>query len=305
MLGMSDIVPPDKRTPGVVTIDPVIFPVLDKLYERRLKQLSILADTREEDGAYFHFLTHLVGAQKHLLAQTPLSHDDIEAIQTLLELGPDAEDFESRLSGITCWQVAYANLTKQLEPFLPQQVQTHLTDLSANKAQLAHVATCLLKADYQQVNAGAAVVLWAALSTCWAQAVAVQQKTTITQPVTQAVCCPCCHAPPVASLVLGGAREGLRYLQCSLCEARWHKVRAVCVDCGATGQIDHWTLDDAKSPIQVETCGDCKSYIKAFRLDHDPELEAVADDLGSFSLDKAMEEEGFMRIGINPFSFPA
>lgn len=110
---------------------------------------------------------------------------------------------------------------------------------------------------------------------------------------------------PVASLVLGGAREGLRYLQCSLCETRWHRVRAVCVDCGASDKIDHWTLDDARSPIQIETCGDCKGYIKTFRLDYDPELEAMADDLGSFSLDNAIEEKGFMRIGINPFSFPA
>mgnify|MGYP003362136002 CR=1 FL=1 len=305
MLSTSDIVAPDKRTPGVATIDPAIFPMLDKLYARRIKRLNAQADLLGENGAYFRFLTHLVQGQQRIAEQSPLGPDDVEAIRALLQQKPENTQLENLLSNITCWQAAYATLAKQVAPLLPQDVGDKLAVLSADKTQLTQAAAHLLRFDYQQVDAGVAVVLWAALSTCWAQAVSLLQEESMTQPTAQAVCCPCCHAPPVASLVLGGAREGFRYLQCSLCEVRWHRVRAVCVDCGASGQIEHWTLDDAKSALQIETCGDCKSYIKTFRLDYDPELEAVADDLGSLSLDAAIEAEGFKRIGLNPFAFPA
>ena len=304
MLTPSDIVAPDKRTPGVMAIDPTIFPMLDSLYARRIKRLNAQAQLQEENGDYFRFLTKLVQTQQQILAQAPLDQAEATAIHALLKHGPDDAQLQPGLASIQSWQVAYATLAKQLAPMLPHDMGQILSDLSNDKTQLVSTAAHLLRSDYQQVNAGVSVVVWAALSSCWAQAVALRQDAAIAHSAAQAVCCPCCHAPPVASLVLGGAREGIRYLQCSLCEVRWHRVRAVCVDCGASGKIDHWTLDDAKSAIQIETCGDCKSYIKTFRLDYDPELEAVADDLGSLSLDKAMEEEGFMRIGISPFSFP-
>lgn len=304
MLSTSDIVAPDKRTPGVMAIDPVIYPILDKLYDRRIRRLSALALSQGESSEYFRFLMHLVEAQQQIIIHAPLARTDVDAIHTLLKHNTENLQVES-LAAISGWQAAYTTLAKQLAPMLPQVVGQKLEALSADKSGLVNTAAHLLRANYQLVDPGVAVVVWAALSTCWAQAIASKQDEGVTQPTAQAVHCPCCHAPPVASLVLGGAREGIRYLQCSLCETRWHRVRAVCVDCGASGQIDHWTLDDAKSAIQIETCGDCKSYIKTFRLDYDPELEAVADDLGSLTLDNAMEAEGFVRIGINPFSFPA
>ncbi|GAA3663491.1 MULTISPECIES: formate dehydrogenase accessory protein FdhE [Acetobacter] len=306
MLDSSDIVAPDKRTPGVVAIDPAIYPMLDKLYARRIERLKAQILLQGENGEYFRFLTHLVQVQQDILAQTPLEQADVEAIHSLLKQGvADTAQLEHSLGNMQCWQAAYTTLTTQLAPMLPQKVAQALGSLSADRTGLTKAAAHLLQADYAQVDAGVAVVLWAALSTCWAQAVTLKQGEGITQSLAHATYCPCCHAPPVASLVMGGAREGLRYLQCSLCEVRWHRVRAVCVACDASGQMDHWTLDDAKSAIQIETCGDCRNYIKTLRLDYDPELEAVADDLGSLLLDSAMEAEGFMRIGINPFSFPA
>jgi FdhE protein len=280
--------------------------MLDKLYARRIDRLKAQILLQGENGEYFRFLTHLVQVQQDILAQTPLEQADVEAIHSLLKQGvADTAQLEHSLGSIQCWQAAYITLATQLTPMLPQKVAQALGSLSADKAGLTKAAAHLLQADYAQVDAGVAVVLWAALSTCWAQAVMLKQGEGIIQSLAHATHCPCCHAPPVASLVMGGAREGLRYLQCSLCEVRWHRVRAVCVACDASGQMEHWTLDDAKSAIQIETCGDCRNYIKTLRLDYDPELEAVADDLGSLLLDSAMEAEGFMRIGINPFSFPA
>lgn len=301
----SDIVPPDKRTPGIVAIDPVIFPILDKLYERRIKRLNAQAHALGENGEYYRFLSQIVSFQQQNLALSPLQQDEITAIHAVISREQSNEQLENRLLGITCWQTAYARLITRLEAFLPQEMLQRLSGLLTKPQHLARLVVHLLRAEYQLVNPGSAVVIWAALSACWAQAITSLQKNAVTHPIAQSVVCPCCGAPPVASLVLGGAREGLRYLQCSLCETRWHRVRAVCIACEETSQIDHWTLDDTKSAIQIETCGDCKSYIKTFRLDYDPTLEAVADDIGSFTLDKVAEAEGFLRIGINPFSFPA
>ncbi|MGO3518678.1 MAG: hypothetical protein ACTINM_09355 [Acetobacter cibinongensis] len=42
-----------------------------------------------------------------------------------------------------------------------------------------------------------------------------------------------------------------------------------------------------------------------FRQDRDPHLDVLADDLMSQGLDELLEEQGFVRSGINPFSFPA
>ncbi|NHN87927.1 formate dehydrogenase accessory protein FdhE [Acetobacter conturbans] len=302
----SDIVPLDKRTPGVPTIEPLIFPVLDALYARREKRLNECATTEGEDeGAYFRFLSGLVGTQRNILANNPVSEQDAVAICKMMESGYDHPELESRLREIAGWQNAYDALVQAGAADLPEAACAALKNAGQDRESLSIQAAHLLRGDYGQVDAGVAVVLWAALSLCWAQAVASSQSETGRQTGAQATLCPCCGAPPVASLVLGGDREGLRYLQCSLCETRWHRVRGVCVECGASGRLEHWSLDDVKAPIQIETCGDCKTYIKVFRLDYDPHLEAAADDLGSLTLDAALEQEGFTRIALNPFSFPA
>ncbi|MFT8517883.1 MAG: formate dehydrogenase accessory protein FdhE, partial [Acetobacter persici] len=141
----------------------------------------------------------------------------------------------------------------------------------------------------------------------WAQAIALlaQDGATLHQRRSEGGACPCCGAPPSGSLVLTGDREGLRYLQCSLCETRWHKVRATCSVCDETGHIDYWSFEDTNAPIQAETCGDCKSYVKLFRLDREPALEILADDLATVVLDAALEEQGFIRAALTRFSFPA
>lgn len=55
MLSSSDIVAPDKRTPGVVAIDPAIYPMLDKLYARRIERLKAQALCRARTESIFVF----------------------------------------------------------------------------------------------------------------------------------------------------------------------------------------------------------------------------------------------------------
>ncbi|GCD56059.1 formate dehydrogenase accessory protein FdhE [Acetobacter pasteurianus] len=305
MRSETDIVPLDKRTPGVQAIEPLIFPVLEAVYTRREKRLRLLAEQLgEAEGGYFKFLSCLVEAQQ-ILKHMPLGAADVSAIRAVPKQGCDPDHLEKLLLEIPSWQQAFLFLVQQVGCVVPETTCTMLGKCGQDIPALTKQAASLLCGEYAQVDAGLAVVLWAALSVCWAQAVEQDQEhIQQVQPDGEARLCPCCGAQPVASLVLGGDREGLRYLQCSLCETRWHRVRGICVECGASAHLEHWTFEDLKAPVQAESCGDCKTYLKVFRLDYNPELDALADDLGSFALDTAVEQQGFARAGLNPFSFP-
>lgn len=320
----SDIPALDKRIPGVAAIEPVIFPKLEALYARRAARLEELAfqlvkeaaqsdpssvPEDEVNAGYFSFLSGLVTAQRHILLATPLDPAEAAPIRAMLQgkrTSPDSPTLvmleESRY-----WQTAFATLVAEAGVSLPAETQAALQALAADNSALAAQANALLSGEYDQVDAGAAVFLWAALSVFWAQAMALLAEggQALHQRRSEGGACPCCGAPPSGALVLTGDREGLRYLQCSLCETRWHKVRATCSVCDETGHIDYWSFENTTAPIQAETCGDCKSYVKIFRLDRDPDLEILADDLATVVLDAALEDQGFIRAALNPFSFPA
>lgn len=303
MHASSDIVPLDKRTPGIPSIEPLIFPDQDRLYTRRITRLRHLATEQgEESGAYFRFLADLVSAQQTVLQTTPLSQAEADTIRSHVHAGPDHLDTEEVLSTLPSWKNAFTSLTENLSHALAPDARASLHHLTHNPDTLSRQAAALLRGAYENADPGAAVIIWAALSVCQTQAV---RQTPPPVATAESPTCPCCGAPPAGSLILGGDREGLRYLQCSLCETRWHRVRGICIGCGASGHLEHWSLDTHKAPVQAESCEDCMSYLKVFRLDYNPDLEAVADDTGSFLLDSSLQQHGFTRMGLNPFSFPA
>lgn len=301
----SDIVPLDKRTPGVAAIESLIFPQLERLYARRAEKLRALTDKDQEDfvllnSEYFLFLSHLVEGQKKIVEQSPLAEADRATIRALAAGGYKQDELEDTLLGLTVWQSAYAQLVESLKPHLQPNIVADLSAGLDTPEVLSAQAALLLRGQYDQVDPGLSVLLWAALSVCWAQAMCQHE---VMPGIGRATHCPCCGARPVASLVLGGDREGLRYLQCSLCETRWHRVRGVCVNCHSSADLQYYTLYE-KAPDQAEACGECETYIKVFRLDYDPELEAVSHNLAYQVLDSLVVQEGFAHLGFSPFSFP-
>ncbi len=113
--------------------------------------------------------------------------------------------------------------------------------------------------------------------------------------------CPCCGAPPVASLVAGWTKANkARYLCCSLCGTLWNFVRIKCVACGSTGGISYYSIEGERQDIAVETCSDCRTYIKHLRQHANPALEPIADDIASHGLDLLIREQGFRPGGLNP-----
>ena len=140
--------------------------------------------------------------------------------------------------------------------------------------------------------------------------------------------CPCCGSRPTASVTrIGAAEAGHRYLSCSLCSAQWHVVRIKCSHCLSTKGISYQSLslagerldrssDDAGDgdartsgpvegatttarAVQVESCGECGHYLKIVHMERNPNVEPIADDLASLTLDLLASEAGELRHGVN------
>ncbi|MDR1969267.1 MAG: formate dehydrogenase accessory protein FdhE [Burkholderiaceae bacterium] len=128
--------------------------------------------------------------------------------------------------------------------------------------------------------------------------------------------CPCCDSLPTASVTrVGGGSEGYRYLHCALCHAEWHMVRVKCTHCLGTGGVRYQALQALadggaqpaqstppaakREPVQAETCDTCRHYLKIVHMDKDVEVDPVADDLASLTLDLLLADEGYTRHGVN------
>ncbi|HKN27992.1 MAG TPA: formate dehydrogenase accessory protein FdhE [Roseiarcus sp.] len=121
------------------------------------------------------------------------------------------------------------------------------------------------------------------------------------QPIADGVC-PACGGPPVASLIVGWqSAHGARFAACSLCGVLWHVVRIKCLRCGSTEGIRYQEIDGGPGLIKAETCEACQSYVKIFHQHKDPDLDPVADDVGSLALDLLMHDGPYRRAGFNPF----
>jgi FdhE protein len=125
--------------------------------------------------------------------------------------------------------------------------------------------------------------------------------------------CPVCASRPVASIVrIGGEQANLRYLVCSLCSTEWNLARIKCTSCDTDKGLQYLALargeDDEKKAIEsatrAEVCDECKSYLKIFYQDKDPQVEPTADDLATLALDVLVDEQGYGRSGPNLLFHP-
>jgi len=118
--------------------------------------------------------------------------------------------------------------------------------------------------------------------------------------------CPGCGSRPTASISRLGADAGFRYLHCALCSVEWHMVRIKCSHCQSTKGIHYQSLQrvdgdpsEAPAAVEAETCDECGHYLKIVHMERDPNVEPVADDLASVTLDLLVSEAGYQRHGVN------
>lgn len=296
------VVPVEQATGGVNEITPLLLPPAGQYYQQRAARLRHLAQGHEQ-ADYLLFAAQVAQAQQALLQRFPVPADEVQAV--VANPGPHVPLAAERLVCSGYWQAALQQLIEQLMPGAGPVLADALASLAHTPPeQREGAADHLLQGRYDQVNSGQAVLLWAALMLYAGQLAAALPVTAKAAVGEHRQYCPVCGSAPIASVIMTGKRNGLRYLHCSLCESRWHMVRVKCSNCEQTGKLDYWSLDRQASPVKAESCGDCGSYLKVLYGEHDQGLEVVADDLGSLVLDAEMQREGFARSSFNPFLFP-
>jgi len=302
---MSSIHMTPVQTPsgGIAQIAPVLLPSLKDRYAKRAVRLRELADSHAM-GDYLDFCAQLVDAQQHLLERLPMPQALAEGLAHRLGSG-QAPLATANYPRDPYWQQLLQGVIERLYNDANPNVRSTLDSLGAHSpAQLEELTSALLAGDYEQVGSGQALFLWAALSLYFTQLASALPASASAVIGEQRQHCPVCTSAPVASVVMTGSQAGLRYLQCSLCECRWHMVRVKCSNCEATGALDYWSLERQDAAIKAESCNDCHSYLKVFYPEKDRDQELLADDLASLALDAEVEREGFGRSGVSPFLFP-
>ncbi|WP_101775835.1 formate dehydrogenase accessory protein FdhE [Pasteurella oralis] len=283
----------------------LLFANPKNLYQRRAERFTTFAKAHPL-ADYLTFASLVSEAQLAVLKNHPITPDS-----RLSENNISAELLATQPLHFKRWQrdpVWLTLLTALLNEIKPKANNNILTTIEwlekASATELNQLADHLLAQEFSRVSSDKAVFIWAALSLYWLQLVQQIPHSSHKESNENLHVCPVCGSAPVASVIHFGAEQGLRYLHCALCESEWNMVRAKCTNCDQTGKLDYWSLDSEVAAVKAESCGDCHSYLKALYQEHDPKVEAVADDLATLFLDVEMEEKGFQRSGLNPFLFP-
>jgi FdhE protein len=213
------------------------------------------------------------------------------------------------------WRQGFHRLVDDLLPRLAgSPAQAAVQALRAHDDRwLEQQADRLLNGVMLGLDLAAAPLVAAALQVYWTRLVlATEAARTANQPAPfgrtdDATRCPCCASRPTASVSRIGGHDGHRFLHCSLCATQWHMVRIKCSHCLSTKGIHYQSLqraeDDeaaaAKQPVEAETCDECGHYLKIVHMERDANVEPVADDLATVTLDLLVSEAGFQRHGVN------
>ena len=166
--------------------------------------------------------------------------------------------------------------------------------------QLEAQADALLAARADAIEVAAAPFLMAALQVYWVALASRLAPDNVAELEVPGLC-PMCGTLPVASIVRADEHsQGYRYLHCALCATEWHLVRITCSQCQGTANIGYHSIEGASEAIRAESCDECHTYRKILYQEKDANVEPVADDLASLTLDLLMSEAGFHRGSGNP-----
>lgn len=297
-------------TEQIQTQDPSAIPRIRlperaTLFKERAARLRKLAD-RNPIGGYMRLMAALVDAQQqaldHFDARMPereaIDHAQRHSMPILPALGGERDPQ---------WREVLRRLADRVEAAgaVTPALANVLDSLRAmSDAQLDAQADALLAQRHAEVSPATAPFIMAALQVVWTDLASRLNARDVPYVDAPGVC-PVCGTPPVASIVrVGGALQGYRFTQCSLCATEHHVVRVKCTNCDSTKGIAYHGIEGGNDAVKAESCDECHTYRKIGYQDKDLDFEPLADDLASLTLDLLMGEAGYRRASANPLLYP-
>ncbi len=181
-------------------------------------------------------------------------------------------------------------------PGLPVETLDALRRLGdSGVSHLESIADGVLAGDVAPDRLACAPFVAAALQ-AWFAALAARLDPATLRPGTGA--CAVCGSPPVAGVVQGDDR--LRFLSCAVCASEWNVPRLRCVLCGGEGELAYYEVD-GDAGAKAEACPSCRAYVKLFDEERRPGVDPAADDAATLALDLLLAEDGWRRVGPNPY----
>jgi FdhE protein len=267
----------------------LLLPDPRSLFSRRAERLAALAP----GNAFAGFLSLMAAIARAQAA----------AVARLASARPPFE--RGAMLGSPAWREALAAIAQSLDrAAMPEAAAAALRDLLARgEEERARFAGRVLDRQLAAEEGAEAVFLVAALQAAFAQAAGGFAAAAARE--EEVLACPVCRGLSVASLVCAaGARQGLRYLACSMCGAQWRHTRIKCAACGNTKGLGYHAVEGTGGAAKAEACPECNAYTKILYAEKDAGAEPMADDLGSLALDVLMAEDGWRRAYPNPFLVP-
>lgn len=271
------------------------------VFAKRSERFTTLANqdkTQWKD--YLLMLAQVCEVQDALLSHpgiTPVV-TDTESIYNLPEIH----------SGVipACFDVLLVAFYDKIKPELAdksQQTWRQLLDMPADERRA--MASRVLAQEAEAGDQDYSIWVHAVLQVIWTHW-AMQLKEPEVPTREEREYCPCCGSDGVGNVILnGGELDGLRYLQCNLCNSRWHALRAKCTFCGNTKDMNFQSVEGVEEGAlhgaSGECCEACHGYRKTYQLSKEQFADPVADDLATLAVDILLNEKGYLRGGANPY----
>ncbi len=302
MNAQTRILEPGQMEPPRGEIPFLFLPTRD-LFARRAERFRLLSEDHSL-GDYLAFLALLADAQQNALNQFPIQSLPREQARCREHGMPllDSRSWTRNPEWLGGLNMILREMSEAALP--PAASETVASLMQASEPSLEAIADRVLAGDLASISPQELPFVAAALQVYWVH-MASSFKEQAFGRLKQGGLCPVCGSYPAVGIVRGSGREqGLRYLSCSLCASQWHMVRIKCSSCESTEGIDQYALEGSNAAVKAESCNKCNSYLKLLYLEKDPQMEAMADDLASLSLDILMDKKGKMRGGPNLFFHP-
>ncbi len=284
----------------------VILPSGVQLFADRAARFAQLA-AGHPMGDYLQLMACIAQAQGNAFDERAAPAVDSASLEQSRQFGMPPLSAQS-LSRASQWRDDLRQIIAAARADARQILARNLAALAAfDETMLEALADRVLAGTTLDADAAFVPFVGAALQVYFTRLAASLNATDVEQ-CDVATVCPVCATRPVASVIRIGGRQSLRYAHCALCGTEWNVVRVKCTACEDDKGVHYLNLESEGRPTdavtRAEACDECKTYLKIFNQEKDPQVEPYADDLATLALDVLVDEQGFARSGPNLLFHP-